>query len=99
MTTRNKNLESYSETRQRDEEERIAKLSKEKTLTVRAYSNADDFLEKEYDEDNFEVLCKISEWEWEVYKMSLPVLADNYLYYELYNIVNPSGSIFKVIQG
>lgn len=96
---RKPNYESYSVKNRRDKEEEFAKLSKEQNLTVRAYPNADDFIEKEYDEDNFDILCKISEWEWATFKMSLPILADNYSIYELYDIVYPDGSSFKIIQG
>lgn len=96
---RNPLYESYSVKNRRDQEENIAKLSKEQNLTVRAYFNIDDFTEKEYDEENFEVLCKISEWEWATFKMSLPILADNYSTYDLYDIVYPNGTSFKVIQG
>lgn len=101
MTTKRNHLCPF-ERKRLEEQERIDNLSREKTLTVKAYFTREDY-ETEYEgedlEPKHEELCKISEWEWETSKMSLPILADNYLYYQIYEIVDESGKVYKFIEG
>jgi len=81
------------------EEEKLLSLSKEKNLKVTGYFDSEKFHDGIYDDDNASEICTISEYEWEKYKMSIPILREEYKHYDLFVIRNHDWSFYKTIEG
>lgn len=82
-----------------ENEKKLSKFSKEKNLKVTGYFDIEKYHDGMYEDDNESEICIISEYEWQKYKMSHPVLNEEYKHYDLFIITKPSGNVFQTIQG